>query len=474
MRIKNILVYAFFIISSTLEASALSEWYNNLNSTLSGIPTTATLTENFAEAVFAKSQATEQFNIRLGHKCFLKNKPTEGPRSSLTTEQVRNFNTRHILFWGDSMTDWIDIIPKKFQFPLVGEQQYDIQVDPHIYYGSNWDLIQNEAIGGTTSEDLRRHFDSKGGANPSLFYPNPVSDNHINLENRYAVILYGGNDLKRFEPILKALPFLVIFRNNAVVNNINRIVTYHQAQGAKVLLVGHTPRPSSPNFNFFGDLGIFKDFMDSVLGHFLEELTYALTLPGQIYNDIASCINQGICFLPPNVRETSAASIYAGAREREAEKFLATALNYSAAKRTDSTWISQQLGYQTLMLRNFVVLVRNIEYLDEWVAFSEPTELLAGRWWAGNPTLYDGDSIHFSHPWGHALHASNVSSKLSQLGWWQNPIPEQGDRCNFTNSATFPTGQPAGWTPEPPELPEANEDTIALILLCFMFGICSF
>ncbi|MCZ8341486.1 MAG: hypothetical protein O9301_00495 [Leptospira sp.] len=112
--------------------------------------------------------------------------------------------------------------------------------------------------------------------------------------------------------------------------------------------------------------------------------------------------------------------------------------------------------------------------MDEWAEFADWNQVARGQWWAGNPTLNEGDSIHFSHPWGHSLHASLVTNKLNSLGWSNNPIPSHGDRYNFTNSASFQTGQPVGWTHEPPPLPKLNEDAMLLFLLCFYFGVCSF
>ncbi|TGL75418.1 hypothetical protein [Leptospira levettii] len=474
MKNRIFLILFIFLLGSPAKASQLSEFYAEFNSTFNGIPTQTELLDTFTLAFLAKNEAELIFNRSIGQKCLLKNSPSEMPRGNISEADVINNNRKHVIFWGDSMTDWVDRIPKKFPFPIVGDQQVDIPVDPYVYYGSNWNLIDKRAVGGTTSEDLRRHFDKKGGVNPSLFFPNPASDNHINLENRNAVILYGGNDIVRYESLLKALPFLTVFRHNAVVNNLNRIVTYHQAQGAKVLILGHTPRPSVPDFNFFGDFGVFGDFMNSILGHVLTVLVTTIDAHGQVLSDIVTCINMGRCHRPPNVIETSVSAIYSGAKEREAEKFLATALNMSASKRTDSTWVSQQLAYQTIMIKNLVAMQRNTEYMDEWAEFADWAQVSRGQWWAGNPTLYEGDSIHFSHPWGHSLHATLVSNKLNSLGWWSNPTPSQGDRCNFTSSATFQTGQPVGWTPEPPELPEANEDAMLLLLLCFYFGVCSF
>ncbi|MCG6168212.1 hypothetical protein [Leptospira sanjuanensis] len=470
-----VLIFIFFQ-TSFLQASAVSEWYGNLNSAISGIPTNAQLLEEFTTSFLARNAVREAFADRIKGRCQIKNFTTEEPRGPISQSEVLANNQKHILFWGDSMTDWVDRIPTKFSFPGVGPSQFDIPVDPKMYYGNNWDLIDKRALGGSSSEDLRYQFDLKGGSDPSKFYPNPMPgyNTHINLENRRAVILYGGNDILRYEVILKAVPWLSIFRQNAVINNLNRLVTYHQAQGAQVLIVSHTPRPALPQFNFFGDLGVLGNFYNQMFQFALNALATAITTAGPVYNDVRECIAAGNCTATQTTKELAAASIYSGSKEREVENFLAKALNYSGSKRTDTSWLSQQLGYLTLYTKNLVVMQRNIEYLDEWFAFSDPGALAAGRWWEGNPNLYGGDSIHFSHPFGHTLHASNVSNKISELGWWTNPTPQQGDRCNFTNTATFPTSQPAGWTPEPQPLPEANEDAMLLIILCFYFGICTF
>ncbi|XDD48861.1 hypothetical protein AB3N59_10435 [Leptospira sp. WS92.C1] len=474
---KKVIILIFILFhASFLHASAISEWYGNLNSAITGVPTNAQLLEEFREALFTRNALRQAFERNLESRCKAKNLTTPEPRGPISQAAVLANNQKHILFWGDSMTDWIDRIPIKVELPGQGEVANVIPVDPRIYYDDHWNLIDKQAIGGSSTEDLRYQFDLQGGNAPSKFYPNPMpgQDTHINLENRRAVILYGGNDIVRYEVILKAIPWLSIFRQNAVINNLNRLVTYHQAQGAQVLIISHTPRPALPQFVFFGDLGPLGNFYNQMFQFALNALATAIAAAGPVYNDVKDCIAAGSCTAPQTTKELAAASIYAGAKERAVENFLAKVLNYSGSKRTDTSWLSQQLGYLTLYTKNLVVLQRNVEYLDEWFAFSDPGALMAGRWWEGNPNLYAGDSIHFSHPFGHTLHASNVSNKISELGWWENPTPQQGDRCNFTNTATFPTSQPAGWTPEPPPLPEANEDAMLLIILCFYFGICTF
>ncbi len=453
--------FVLFIQSSiiTIHAGVIDDWYQeNILKRIEGVPTQAELAKEFAEALMVKTYAESRYAEILGTKCFLKN-GQPSPRGPISVEEVATNTRNHVLLWGDSMTAALTSVGGL------------ITVNPEIYFGSKANNIMIKAVGSSSSEDLRHSLDVRADYNPFLFYPDPHTNNHVNLENKTAVILIGGNDLLRFEMMLKAIPWLTIFRQNSVVNNLNRIVTYHQAQGARVLLLGQTPRPSDPpEFVFFGDLGVLGDFYREMLSAALEMLGAGISATGAVFADIDACISAGQCHRPLNSLTTVVSSVYAGSHENVWEDYIIARLGMAG---TDTTWLSQQLGYQTIMVKNLVAMTRNAEHMDEWFAFSDPGALAAGKWWVGNPSLYLEDRIHFSHPWGHSLHTRNLDQKLTSLNWWENPIPTQGDRCNFTSSATFPTGQPAGWTEEPPELPAADDNTLLLLILCFYFGHCS-
>jgi len=463
---KKVIIAILYLFSLKVYGSELSNWYNdNILSKFGRFPTQTEIASELLTAYQAKNFFAEQFLLRVGGKCYQKNEGNSLPRGPITQAEVQANTRRHILFWGDSLFDFIDTSLKP-----INDSENPHYVNPELYFGSNWNLIGNAALGGTTTEDLRNHLDLHANYQYDKFYPNPYTDGHVNLENRYAVILYGGNDLLRFEIILKALPFLTVFRQNAVVNNLNRIVSYHQAQGSRVLLVSQAPRPTL-EFNYFGDFGELGQFFSGVMSYFYNILAYALVQTNTVVNDINSCIAQGMCYPAQTIKETTVSAIYSGSHGRELEIVM---LNKLKNPGHDMTWLSQQLGYMSLMTRNYVALQRNVEYLDEWAHFLDPKAVEQRKWWLGNKILFEDDYVHFSHPWGHALNAQNITNRLNQLGWWANPIPTQGDRCNFTSSASFPTGQPAIWTPEPPPLPGADENAMLLLLLCFYFGVCSF
>ncbi|TGK87030.1 hypothetical protein EHQ24_05405 [Leptospira noumeaensis] len=285
-------------------------------------------------------------------------------------------------------------------------------VNPELYFGNNWNLIGNAAIGGTTSEYFRNHLDRHANYEYSKFYPNPYVDGHVNLENRYAVILYGGNDLIRYQIILQTVPFLSIFRQNSVVNNLNRIVSYHQAQGSRVLLISQTPKPSL-EFNYFGDFGALGEFFSGIMPFLYDILADTFIFTNTVMSDINSCISQRICYPAPTIKQTTVSAIYSGSHGRELEIYL---LNKFKNPGHDRTCLSQQLGYMSVMTRNFVALQRNVEYLDEWGHFLDPNAFAQKKWWLGNQILYENDFIHFSHPWGHALNAQNITNRLNTLG----------------------------------------------------------
>ncbi|TGM88507.1 hypothetical protein [Leptospira licerasiae] len=466
-------VFSFLLLHlaliSQVDGSEVGDFLKNLDGA-NAVPTRAELAEALFTSLQVEAGAAAYFGEVIGCKCKNKNFTSSDPVAFADTPanrlQIANKTKTFINFFGDSMTHWVRVEPIT--------KIIQVDVDPHIYYGTMFDNVKFDPLGGTTSGNLRKHFDKCGDNNPNIFYPEPGSNDHIQLENTYSVVLYGGNDFLTYKPIIQAIPWLTYFRINAVVNNLNRVITYHQAQGAKVLLIGHTPRPETPLFNFFGDLGSAGSFFQTMFSYAGSLLGTVISGIDSGVQDVLSCINFQMCNAHRSVDEINAAALYSESRSRAVELLFASGFNMSDSNRTDSTWISQQLGYLTLSIQNLVVLRRNVEWINEWFEFSDPGAVAMGRWWAGNPSLYRGDSIHFVHPFGHALHAKNVKSKIESLGWSSNPIPSYGDRCNAVNGATFPTGQPAGFTPEPEPLPGVSDDDLNLILLCFIFKICKF
>ncbi len=79
-------------------------------------------------------------------------------------------------------------------------------------------------------------------------------DNHVQLENRVSILLIGGNDYVAYKNVLQAIPWLIPFRHNNVLNNLNRVVSYHQAQNSHVIIQSQLPLTGAvTNINLFGD-----------------------------------------------------------------------------------------------------------------------------------------------------------------------------------------------------------------------------
>ncbi|MCR8648450.1 hypothetical protein [Leptospira interrogans] len=464
---KIFIIFYFFIISNKLSASDVSDFLKSLDAINNVMPSRTELVSSLFTSLTAEQVSAQYFSNKIGCKCNNKN-GSAGPIAFADTpanrQSINDKTQNYINLFGDSMTHWLAMDPIT--------PTYTVNIDPRIYYGLMWDNINFNALGGTTSRNLRDHFDRCGEEKPNIFYPETYEHTHIQLENNYSVILYGGNDILIYQPILQAIPWLVYFRINAVVNNLNRIVTYHQAQGAKVILISHTPRPEIPLHNFFGDFGDADVFFRKMFEYTASAIGTAISVSQDGMHNVIDCINIQMCNPHRTIDEIKSASIYSSGRDRAVENFIAATMYMEGSHRTDRTWLSQQLGYLTLSVANLVVLSRNTEYINEWFMFSDPGALAAGRWWAGNPSLYRGDAIHFVHPFGQALHTSNIKNKIVSLGWNSNPTPSYGDRCNAVAGATFPTGQPAGFTAEPPDLPEVTDSDMNLILLCFIFHIC--
>lgn len=380
-----------------------------------------------------------------------------------------------------------DVVPKQL-IPV------DNPLD--LYYPDfGGERIRSFALGGSTSRQWRAHFDYCGGGAPPAFgfwapgdgeyrefYPNPANKNHVQLENRRTVMLLGGNDLIYYEPLLRALPWLTPFRINFILNNYNRIVSYHQAQGAQLMLVSQQAHPSMP-FNILEHLSgaaEVSNLWNSLTNDLNPIKELAWLTPQELAAAIAGTATLGV-IQHPSLWVYASTGIWHSAGTGLAFQFQKLGLDIGAHPqfgygwlRADQTWLSQQLGFLSALSVPFVVHVRKVHFANTYFAFADGNALLTGKWWAGNPTLYESDSVHFSHPWGHGLLGRLIQDEMLRAGWDPLATPSHGDRCTFTSSATFPSGQPAGWTEEPPPLPEASDEIIWLIILCFLTGHCNF
>lgn len=486
MKINILIFLILFHFTNSIYGSSVGDFLNQLDAINNPEPSRTELMQMLAANLGAKIFYKEQFGLRVGCKCFAKNKNndpnayTDTPANRATIQSNSN---QYINLIGDSMTEFInrDYIKNpipgcdsdltKF-LPICRKQ---VEMPLSLYYGDNANNIKLWAIGGSATEHFRDHLDSCSNNQPNVFYPDVAPYGHVQMENNTGVILYGGNDMLRYELLLKALPWLTYFRMAGTINDLNRLVTYNQAQGANVILVSHTPRTVPPEFTFFGDLGDVGSYFQNILGPIGAALGTRISTSTAAFNDINACISAGVCQGHYTIDFVTSLFTYSGEREQAAESFIASLANFSGSKNPDRTWISQQLAQLSIFTYNLVALRRNVEWVNEWFQYSDPVALSSGKWWIGNRALYiEGDGIHFLHPWGHALHANNIKAKMNEKGWLTNSTPYYGDRCNALVGATFPTGQPANWTDEPPPLPAAGEDEIALILMCFLFKICKF
>lgn len=423
-------------------------------------------------------------------------------------------NPPDIYLWGDSLTEGL-----KGWVPLGAPERDSFD----IYYPAfGQTRMQNNAKSGSTSQVLRRHFDSCAAGAFNKLYPNPPGpglpdpSNHIQLEFSRATLLIGGNDFVQYEQLLRAVPWLTIFRINNVINNQNRIVTYHQAQGAEIMILSQQPHPSmdyagwASHITGLGDLGRLQASITNSYGAPIAALT-AVVAGGSAANH---CLVHTTCLAAGTVSGTVTAggavtggilahgiisqNASVGAYTRGLLSMTERAFGRGFGKslfngqygwsRQDATWASMQLGPLSLATAALVANARNTRFVNSWLPFMDLGAAAAGQWWVGNPSLYIGphdhvdwspvdgvsDSIHFN-ALGHAMLASLVQNEMIAAGWQTRSRPAglDGERCYRGPGFTPQTGTPANWTEEPPELPALTDEGVWLLIICFFTGHCT-
>lgn len=344
-------------------------------------------------------------------------------------------------------------------------------------YQDSWGMrYYNAAVGGSTSGDLKRHFDrcsQRAGWNYHFhsdhFYPaspgmvrNVSRDDlgivsPVQLENTDGFVMSGGNDINLYKPVLKALPFLIPLRINNVVNNLNRVVSYHQAQNAQLHILSQLPLPA-------GDLRKWHN-------RDLHKLRGYLQTQMRIFNSY----NQINELLPAtSKREINIKRAFVG--PQHAMEFMI--VEELLAGNSEVLWISHILKSMSAMTMKLVAFQRNTGFIDVWHFYQDPSThypFAKNNYYyegGGTPSLNDG--IHPSFTGNLVtIHAIRVYANLNNLE--RDRVEDYrttGDRCQVLDDRFFPNGQPARWTPEPPPLPEADDDLLGLITLCFIFGDC--
>ncbi|MCB1324471.1 MAG: hypothetical protein H7A21_10705 [Spirochaetales bacterium] len=413
----------------------------------------------------------------VGCGCRLKGGGPEAPYAA--SSDIDPFRNPYIYFMGDSrvatLNSGVDI-DQNFELSAPswgGFAAYYQEYTPRI----NGSL----AIGGTTSQNLRTHFDECAGGDFRRFYPDPNVVSHIQLEYKRGVLLTGGNDFKIYEPILRALPILIPLRHNHVLNNMNRVVSYFQAQNAEVLILGQTPFPVRGYLNTQGRmptplldaLGNWQARMDDRLRKWQAYESGDESTADRLESCVLLSIPEGGCNFHGSMRDYTGIGIYARGFTVAARGFLANQIQqWGGLGGPDNTWLSMQMAILTTVTVPFVIQTRNVGFVNDWHLWVDPYAVAhTGQWHVGNPVLYNDDGIHYS-AYGHALLANSLMTYWDTHGWDQNEMPAAGDRCHFVTGLTHPTGQPSRWTEEPPPLPAASDELLILIGICLSTGNC--
>ncbi len=412
-----------------------------------------------------------------------------------------------VYLWGDSLTRGIETWIPQGASPL---EAYNI-----YYPAFRTQRIRNNAFPGSTSQVLRAHFDRCAEGNYRSLYPNPPGDpggsNHIQLEYSRATLLIGGNDFVQYEQLFRAVPWLTIFRINNVVNNQNRIVTYHQAQGAEIMILSQQPHPSmdytgwASHVSGLAELERLQSQIRSNYGttiaalpvaavgaSFVNQCLVHTTCVGGAAIATGAAVGAAVIFAHGIISHNASVGAYArGVSNILFGRNLGKQIyiDHYGWVRQDFTWASMQLGPLSLATYALVANARNTRFVNTWAAFADPPSFLAGRWWVGNPALYIGpydlpqgplgggefgDSVHYN-ALGHGMLHSTVQSEMVAAGWLNRsrPVAANGERCFKGAGFTAQTGTPANWTEEPPELPGLTDEQVWLLILCIFLGHCT-
>lgn len=406
-------------------------------------------------------------NSAIGCGCSLKNRANQlfGQNDSIEYSQKVSkedvISKRSIMLYGDS----------RFQF--IWEPVYNEQWGRHYQYA---------AVGGSTSGDLKRHFDrcsQRAGWNyvftKSDFFPaapgmtslqHPARDDvgilaPVQLENTTGFVITGGNDFNLYKPILKVFPFLIPLRINNIINNLNRLVSYHQAQDSNLVIVSQLPLPSGD------DRGAFEFELDRTL-HSFRKLDR--------FNELNEMSDQSIT--EKNVLDIQSSSIYLNSEPY----FYAQIYELHLAggiMSEDRLWVSYAMKHVSMASMVLVSKKRRTGFVDLWSVFRDPATIFP---FAYNEYYFDSmpkpislkDGVHPSFT-GNLVMISEIRDYAHKNGLERDRAEEfrdTGDRCQVIDENYLISGQPAKWTPEPEPLPEADDGLLGLLTLCFLTGHC--
>ncbi len=485
------------------QTSILSALKNDIVGSLDGSAGfLADLEEDVQNAIYVRFfLMPDAYQSTLGCGCSLKAKRSPGsgntrqPRFLSDSSQI--VSTPHMVLLGDSRFASVE---------GVGGLT--------AYYGPNY---LQAAVGGSTSDDLRDHFNRCGGGAYNVFYPSPPgftltpppgveyqpSTDHIQLENMTGLILTGGNNFEIYKRILQVMPFLIPLRINNALNGMNRVTSYFQAQGGNTVMLSQLPLPT---VHYSAPLPILDAFARRAnrVQHRNPDSPGQVRSDHEVTSGIAGlCATTGICFSHPDsffymtANLTDVAGLYYGMDILNAEGIfnngadrLSTGLFKPWSRgRDNKVWLSNILFQLSAATPVFVSSVRRAGFIDLWWAMAEPREVAAGRYWAGNPVMYQpptgfvggfpypgGDGVH-PGAFGHAMMATVIRQYMQATGLEappENPLRTTGERCQILPTSVFPVGQPATWTDEPPPLPEVDDNTLILIGICLSTGHCQF
>lgn len=461
---KLAVIFIIFLTGSSICASELSKFKDSILGAKNGVEKQDFM-DSAMELLVMRHVMPGWHNDRIGCGCSVRNRAIDVTGSNSDVE----FSRENI--GSDALIGKPSII-------LYGDSRFAYMLD-ELYKDAWGEFYFNAAVGGSTSGNLKKHFDrcsQRASGNyhftDSDFYPdspgmssleNPPRDHlgvvaPVQLENTMGMILTGGNDINMYKPILKALPFLVPLRIGNIINNLNRVVSYHQAQNANAVVLSQIPLPA-------GDLRTWEK------AHIQKTRSYIYSQL-ELYNKWNKTEEQEI----DGYRKINAASNAINYLTASSLGTLLIADYLTGGANPDHLWVSSILKNVSAMSMVFVSHRRKTGFIDIWSVFQVPgTHYPIAR----NEFYYDDafslkDGIHPSFT-GHLAMIVMVRDYATRHNLERDRVADfrdTGDRCQVIDEIHLPAGQPATWTPEPEPLPEANDDLLLLWTICFATGNC--
>lgn len=472
MKFKKILLFVLLscFAYEAAHASLLSAFKQDVLGIKNGV-TKQDLQGSLEEQFLMRSIMPGLKNGVIGCGCAVKNRAWGLDVSPEYGRQVTadNFKSKpNIMLYGDS----------RFHFML-----------PQIY-GQYWgEYYHNAAFGGSTSGDLKKHFDRCSQraswnyhfSEADFYPPSPGMDafgsetrDHlgllapVQLENTVGIVLSGGNDINMYKPVLKIFPFLVPLRVNNIVNNLNRVVSYHQAQNTNLIIASQIPLPAGDTRGWFDyETQKIRSKLQQSLALY-NRRNVVREVPVENSGDIK--MGTGASIILSNLSTGSIGGLSIGVGHLIIGHLLSDSNG-------DKLWVSNILHRTSLMTLVLVSHQRKTGFIDLWSVYKQPgIDLPVSR----NEFYYDNvpgslnDGIHPSVT-GNLAMIATIREYMQAHSLERSRVPEfstTGDRCQYLDQRHLPSGQPATWTPEPEPLPEANDDLLFLIGACVFTGNC--